>query len=836
MLRFHALGALTVSANGDDVSVGGSRQRRLVAVLLIHRNAVVSVDRLAEAVFAGEPTPAASTTLRSYVARIRRVVDGNGSGAAVVTQAPGYMLQLQAEAFDVTCFERLVADAGTALGRGDATGASATLRDALALWRGQAYAEFADEEWARPEAQRLEELRIVAHERLVDAELANGHAVEMIPEIETLASAHELREGFRAQLMVALYRAGRHADALRVYRDYRRLLGEELGLEPSPALAELERSVLTHDPGLMLSQQAGLPLRGYRLGERLGTGRDGTVFAARLPGVDREFAIRVIREEIADCPEFVRTFEVRALRVASLRHPAIVSIHDYWREPGAAYVVMRRIHGGTLTDRLGRGPLTNAALATLVGRIGGALVAAAEQGIVHGRVGSDSVLFDADGEAYLSDFALGPTDATVADDVHDLALLVERSRATDDGPVADVVAAGMATVGRPAIGEFVPALVAALTGTGTAVDAARPNPYKGLRAFDEVDAADFFGRAAVVDELLARLCCDGLRGRLVLVVGGSGTGKSSVVRAGLLPRVRHGELPGSAQWFVTTMLPGSSPFKELAESLRRIAVAETAGLADQLADGRGGIDRVVRRLVPDGGQLLLVIDQFEELFTLSGEQDRRAFLDGVMHAVSANDSRLRVVATLRADFYDRPLAVQGFGAAVNEATVTLPAMSPADLEAAVVEPAERVGAQVERALVTELVNAVVDQPAALPSLQFTLYELAERTPERRLSLAAYRQLGGVDGAIASRAEMMYSALDDAERAAVRQMFEQLVVVSAEGEPTRRRVTRAELSGEATDPLVGRRHRPLGPGPAADPRPPSPDPGAHGGVGARGAAA
>ena len=156
----------------------------------------------------------------------------------------------------------------------------------------------------------------------------------------------------------------------------------------------------------------------------------------------------------------------------------------------------------------------------------------------------------------------------------------------------------------------------------------------------------------------------------------------------------------------------------------------------------------VRRLVPDGGQLLLVVDQFEELFTLSGEQDRRAFLDGVMHAVSANDSRLRVVATLRADFYDRPLAVQGFGAAVNEATVTLPAMSPADLEAAVVEPAERVGAQVERALVTELVNAVVDQPAALPSLQFTLYELAERTPERRLSLAAYRQLGGVDGAIA----------------------------------------------------------------------------------------
>ena len=127
MLRFHALGALTVSENGDDVSVGGPRQRRLVAMLLIHRNAVVSVDRLADAVFAGEPTPAASTTLRSYVARIRRVVDGNGASAAVVTQAPGYMLQLPAETFDVACFERLVADAGTRLGRGDATGAASSV-------------------------------------------------------------------------------------------------------------------------------------------------------------------------------------------------------------------------------------------------------------------------------------------------------------------------------------------------------------------------------------------------------------------------------------------------------------------------------------------------------------------------------------------------------------------------------------------------------------------------------------------------------------------------------------------------------------------------------------
>ena len=172
-----------------------------------------------------------------------------------------------------------------------------------------------------------------------------------------------------------------------------------------------------------------------------------------------------------------------------------------------------------------------------------------------------------------------------------------------------------------------------------------------------------------------------------------------------------------------------------------------------------------------------------------------------MHAVSAPDSRLRLVATLRADFYDRPLAFQPLGTVVSDATVTTMAMSPADLEAAIVEPAERVGGRVERSLVAELVSAVVDEAAALPALQYTLYELAERSPTKRLELAAYRELGGVGGAIASRAERLYSSLDDGERIAVRRMFERLVVVGAEGEPTRRRAARTELSGLGADRSV-----------------------------------
>lgn len=797
MVQFHALGGVTLTDDHAEVGIGGPRQRRLLAMLLIHRNSVVSVDRLADAVFAGEPTPAASTTLRSYIARIRRVIDDAGP-AEVVTQAPGYMLKVAADGFDVARFEEAVAAAGR-LAPGEEATAAATLRDALSLWRGHPYEEFADEDWARPEAQRLVELRLVALERLYDAELACGRAAELIPELESLVADHPLRDGFRAQLVLALYRAGRQADALQAITDHRRALVEELGLDPAPAVQDLERRILDHDPTLLVDQPAGLPLRGYRLGERLGTGRDGTAYAARLPGVDRDMVIRVLRPEIADAPEFVRTFDVMAHRVASLHHPAIVTIHDYWREPGAAYLVMRRMHGGTLADRLELGPLSPAEVVAVLRRIGGALSAAAEAGIAHGRLGPQNVLFDGLGEAHLTDFCIGRTGLEAHDDVDGLARLVRSCLAAPSGPVAEVLQRAEAPVDRPSMSELVAALVDALDG-GPGARSTPANPYKGLRAFDETDAADYFGRTALIGEILDRLRRNDLRGRLVLVVGGSGTGKSSAVRAGLLPRVRRGEVPGSGEWFVATMLPGSTPFKELAESLRQVAVAETPGLVDDLAGDVGGLDRVLHRLLPERGQLLLVIDQLEELFTSATASDQRAFLDGVLNAIAVADSRLRVVATLRADFYDRPLRVPGFGAAVNDSTVTIAAMSPAELEAAIVEPAQRLGRSVERPLVAELVSAVADEPAALPSLQFTLYELAERCGDT-LTQAVYEQLGAVEGAIAARAEALYRSLDDDERPAVRRLFEALVVVGTEGEATRRRASRTELTGDGRDPAI-----------------------------------
>ncbi len=812
MLEYRALGGLSVVDGGAELSLGGSRQRRLAAVLLIDRNRVVSVDRLAEIVFAGAPTPGAATTLRSYVARLRRVVEAAGSGSRVVTRPPGYMLEVGDEASDVARFEGSVAMGRACLTRGDAAGASRVLRGGWGLWRGGAYAEFADEDWVRPEAQRLGELRLVAYELLGDAELACGRAAEVVSELEGLAAEHPLREAFQAKLMLALYRSGRQVEALRVYQAHRSVLTEELGLDPPPELAELEGRILAHDEELLEFEPGERRLRGYRLGERLGTGRAGTVYAARLPGVDRDIAVRVVPEVLANDPGFVRSFDADARRVAALRHPAVVPVYDWWREPGAAYVVMRRMRGGTLRDRLQRGPVPGGELAALVARVGAALLAAAEAGLAHGRVAAESVLFDEGGNAYLADFPLGTGDTWVpGEDVRDLAVVVAESltgrrptgAAIEDVPaaVAEVLTAALSEAEPPQLENFVPAVVAALSGQVGGPAYERPNPYKGLRAFDEPDAEDFFGRDGLVDEVLVRLAGGGPRGRLVLVVGGSGSGKSSLVRAGLLPRVRRGAGGGSERWFVAAMVPGASPFKELAESLRRVAVVETDGLAEELAASERGIDRVVRRIVPEGGELLLVVDQLEELFTLADAGEQRAFLDGLTSALAMADSRLRVVATLRADFYDRPLRFERFGTAVGDATVPIAAMSAAELEAAIVGPAERVGGRVEPALAAELVGAVLHEPAALPSLQFTLYELAERSSDGNLTLAAYRELGGVDAAIAARAEDLYRSLDDGARDGVRRLFERLVVVGAEGEPTRRRALRTELAA-AAGPAAG----------------------------------
>ena len=793
---------------------------------------------------------------------------------------------------DAFRFEDMVAEARSLL-ESQPGEAAELLREALALWRGHPYADVPGSARLEAEARRLEQLRLGAVEDRIEAELALGRHAELLPELEVLTAEFPLSERFRAQQMVALYRAGRQTEALRAYQKTRLFLAEEMGIDPSSELQGLEQRILEHDPGLeaesasrvqtmsflmtdivdstllwelhpgempevlarhdrmlteaveqaggrvfnqagdgvcaafatvgeavtaarsaqealaaadwgdtglsvrmavdtgevesrggdffgpplnrcsrimaaghggqvLLSEEANLALagdvsggfqvrslgehrfkglgrpehvfqlvsrafpatfgplridrqpaslpggvrsvRGYELRERVGAGDFGIVYRAYQPSVGREVAVKVIRPEFVNRAEFVRRFEAEAHLVALLEHPHIVPLYDYWRDPDGAYLVTRWLRGGSLREALDRGPWNPEPAGRLIGQVGAALSYAHRRGVVHRDVKPANVLLDEDGNGYLGDFGIAsrltednertPVSSSPAylapeelrgeplsprSDIYSLGLLtfellsgtrppmdgdlpsvsslrpgvpaavdevIARARADDPAERFDTaegfLEALSAALGRPTAPEEV--AEAALT-------AAR-NPYKGLQAFQESDAADFYGRADVVDELLAAVSSD----RLVAVVGPSGIGKSSVVRAGLVPALRGGALEGN--WLVTDLYPGSFPFDELAAALLRVAVRRPPSLVDDLAADERGLLRSVREILPPGSRLLLVIDQFEELFTLTPDEDtRRRFLDNLVTLSRDERSPVTVVVTLRADFLDRPVAL-----------------------------------------------------------------------------------------------------------------------------------------------------------------------------------
>ena len=403
------LGPIEVRGADGPVDLGGRRQRRLLAALSANAPDVISVDRLADIVWEGSPSDAADRTLQTYVSRLRRSLESAGvsDGADPVLRAePGYVLSVAGLTIDAAIFAQRLDDAIAANAGGDPSRAVLLLDEAERLWRGRAYAEFADEEWIRPEVERLEELRVVALEERVDARLALGAHAEVIAELERLVRDKPLRDRPRRQLMLALYRSGRQADSLRAFQAYRELLADEVGLEPTDALRELERQVASNDPSLAYDPATGRSLRGYQLFEQLGSGAFATVIRGTQPSVGREVAIKVIRSELANRPEFIRAFEVEAQLVAYLEHPYIVPLYDFWREPDRAYLVMRLMRGGRLESRLATHPLSLSETHKLVTEIGDALAYSHRAGVVHRDVKSANVLLDGEGNYFLGDFGI----------------------------------------------------------------------------------------------------------------------------------------------------------------------------------------------------------------------------------------------------------------------------------------------------------------------------------------------------------------------------------------------------------------------------------------------
>ena len=247
-MEFRILGPLSVWNEQGEVQIGAAKQRALLVLLLLRRGDLVPTETLIDELWGDQPPATALKTVQVYVSRLRELL-GDG---LIETRPGGYQLRLRPDDLDANRFEDQIGNARALLGDGHPDRAHTLLNHALALWRGPPLAEFRYENWARDEINGLEELRLVALEHRLEADLALGRHSKAVPELEALIREQPLRENLRRLLMLALYRSGRQAEALAAYRDARAALADELGLEPSKSLQQLETAILRHDPALDL--------------------------------------------------------------------------------------------------------------------------------------------------------------------------------------------------------------------------------------------------------------------------------------------------------------------------------------------------------------------------------------------------------------------------------------------------------------------------------------------------------------------------------------------------------------------------------------------------------
>jgi WD40 repeat protein/DNA-binding SARP family transcriptional activator len=801
---FHLLGPFEVlDDDGRELSIGAGRQRALLALLVLRANELVASDRLVDELW-GESAPAtAHRMVLNQISALRRVLGRDGG---LETRGSAYRLRIAEGERDVDRFEALLDRGRSRMDAFDPEGAAAALREALALWRGPALADLAYEPFAQTEIARLEERHMAAFEERVDAELALGRHADLVSELEGAVAEHPLRERLQAQLMLTLYRCGRQAEALDVYMRARETLVEEIGVEPGPELRARHAAVLAQDPALELPAderelppglEGGSPLlagRDEQLGELLrclAEAREGhgrlvlvsgphgigkTRLAAELAKSALQAGVGIAYVSAALAPDDALA-AVRA--AAAIQGPALLVLDDAADASPAVLgavadlvrdAAARRLLALALqcepelphafaelpSRRLELGPVTEEALAEIAqlylpaagAPIPAQMLAAESAGVPleahraasewsQERVAERVAASASRAESERGD--MRSAEAALASDVIDLQQARERERLYSDEQPPD------------------PATC----------------PFLGLAPFDAAHADYFFGRERLVAELVARL----VGSPLLAVIGPSGSGKSSVVRAGLLPALAAGALPGSDHWRQVLVRPGEQPLVELEAALH----GDLAGVVASL---------------PPAGRLLLTVDQFEEVFIACRDDEQRtAFLDTLVAATCDRDGRVAVVLAMRADFYGRCAEHEALADMVGANQVLVGPMRRDELRRAIELPARRVGLGVEPALVDALLTDTLGQPGGLPLLETALLELWRERDGRVLRLSAYARTGGVRGAVARLAEDTYARLEQDQQEAARRILLRLADATEQTAFVRRRVPYEELDLE-----------------------------------------
>lgn len=767
-MHFSVLGPLRVTGPDGPVALGGPRQRAVLALLLVHADREVATSRLIDGVWADSPPPTAERTLHAYMARLRVLLEPDrpaGSPPTLLTRsAAGYRLRVRPTDLDSLVLESAFAGGRLRLGAGDAAGAAVALQFALGTWRGPALGDLLEFPALSAAAERLERLRADAVADLVDAELQLGRHVELVPKLIDLVDQSPFDERLWSALALAQYRSSRQADALDTVRRARQTLVTELGIEPGPGLHQLQHAILTNDPGLgfdappagvLARPHPGLEGRDEQLRMMRGawslacSGHGACIIVSGAQGIGRsrllrEFAAevhasagRVIEWRGADAPKQVEASANNELSTTPIlvladdvdaATPAEWRLLKEWVEATRVQpvLVLLAIRDGCVTPELGvllaridptgeRSVRLTPLEPDQIARVAGFYVGPAKALEVAMRVAHDSAGIPSRVHAQIEDVVGSTLRRAVHDSMKAASADWSGARRGETELVSSLL--------------DLSAVESAANVARSLATAAPACPYPGLAPFDASAAGFFAGREELVAVGIARLAIAGS----LIVVGASGVGKSSLVRAGLIPALLSGAIPGSEHWRI-----------------------------DLLTPTQVGLTAIRHAPAPD----LLVVDQTEELLGLDpGARD-----DFVKSLLRVRGDGSRVVLVVRSDQYPTVAGDPRLDELVSAPQLLVGSMTDAELARAIQIPLRRASTDCEPDLVQAIVGDVSGELGALPLLSTTMRELWDLCPRGVLTLDAYRQLGGIRDAVARLAERSYSGLDDGDRSAARDIL------------------------------------------------------------------